>query len=126
MNNYNYSNKTGGAIMAVASFSLAMATTTINFGIVANIQDEPVEKSQTLNNFMLFKNDRPTVQTLAIGEFFQKDQSSLKTNLLKWANSEMDNFLSNLHDELLLEYSDDLMSLATEIVMNNPQALKGF
>lgn len=112
--------------MAVASFSLAMATTTINFGIVANIQDEPVEKSQTLNNFMLFKNDRPTVQTLAIGEFFQKDQSSLKTNLLKWANSEMDNFLSNLHDELLLEYSDDLMSLATEIVMNNPQALKGF
>ena len=46
-------------------------------------------------------------------------------SLLNFANSEMDKFMSNLDDEILIDYSEDLMILADNIIGDNPQSMKG-
>lgn len=125
MSNSKNSIKTGGVLTLAIGMTMATAST-FNIDVDASLESKSVEKIQSLNHFKLFENDRPTIQTSGFREISYEDKSLLETGLLAWANSEMDNFMNNLHDEFLFEYPEELMSLAAEIIANNPNALKDF
>lgn len=126
MSNYKNSIKTGGVLTLAIGMTMATAST-FNVDVDAtSIESKSVEKIQSLNHFQLFENDRPTIQTIDFREVSREDKLLLKTDLLAWANDEMDSFMNNLHDEFLFEYPEELMALATEIIANSPDALKDF
>lgn len=123
----NLSVRSDHLIGTVATATLAAFT----MGFVDPTVAEKNEKSadvvvQTHNTYQLFQNSQPTTQTYSVFRFSAEELVASFTNELARIDSEINDFMGKLSVGILPEYSNDLLSLAENILKNNPNAIKNF
>lgn len=108
-----------------------LAAFTMGMGFVNPAVEEQKDKLadvvvQTHNTYKLFQNSQPTTQTNPDFSLSEEGLIFSFTNELARIDSEINDFMGKLSVGILPEYSNDLLSLAENILKNNPNAIKNF
>lgn len=90
--------------------------------VEANVPPVILEESP---RFQIFENNQPTSQTHIVKQYVLSDLTDSFSVEHSWINAELASFVNDLNAMHVPEYSEDLLSLADEILKNNPEALKG-
>ncbi|QBH18634.1 hypothetical protein EYC51_03495 [Alcaligenes faecalis] len=119
MNNNFSTTDFNRACMAVSFGAIAF------FGTLGGAEAAPQPSFlHDVAKFQVFENSQPTSQTRIIKQYLHSELIASFEEEYSWINAEIADFMSALNEGRFPEYDQDLLSLADEIMKNNPEALK--